>query len=119
MWDSRVYDVHIDHGPKSSEKLNEAKRQSDQNQSASDEATLDLSMSQFQGGVPYELGNLSMLTVLDINNGRWKTDYPVKSLHWLPGLPFLQHLDMSCHDLGSASDWLQMINTLPSFIELH
>ena len=32
--DSRVYDVHIDHGPKSREKLNEAKKQSDQNQSA-------------------------------------------------------------------------------------
>ncbi|PWA47497.1 hypothetical protein CTI12_AA498610 [Artemisia annua] len=34
--DSRVYDVHIDHGPKSSEKLNEAKKQSEQNQSASE-----------------------------------------------------------------------------------
>ncbi|PWA73826.1 hypothetical protein CTI12_AA258590 [Artemisia annua] len=34
--DSRVYDVHIDHGPKSSEELNGAKKQSDQNRSGSE-----------------------------------------------------------------------------------
>ncbi|PWA83466.1 leucine-rich repeat protein [Artemisia annua] len=41
---------------------------------------LNLSMSQFQGGVPYELGNLSMLVVLDLKNGIWLSNYPVKDL---------------------------------------
>nr|GEX23562.1 myosin-binding protein 2-like isoform X1 [Tanacetum cinerariifolium] len=34
--DSRIYDVHIDHGPKSSQKLNGTKTQSDQNRSGSE-----------------------------------------------------------------------------------
>ncbi|GJW23004.1 leucine-rich repeat-containing protein [Tanacetum coccineum] len=80
---------------------------------------LNLSMSQFQGGVPHQLGNLSKLVVLDIGMGKWLSSDPVKNLHWLSSLTLLQYLDMSGYDLSGASDWLQVINTLPSLVELH
>ncbi|PWA79472.1 zein-binding domain-containing protein [Artemisia annua] len=68
--DSRVYDVHIDHGPKSSEKLNEAKKQSDQNQSASD----------CSGGLPPVSSNSSSLrrnSTSALDNERTKLDTEV------------------------------------------
>ncbi|KVI10052.1 Leucine-rich repeat-containing protein [Cynara cardunculus var. scolymus] len=80
---------------------------------------LNLSMSQFYGPVPYQLGNLSMLVALDLREGRWLGNVRIKSLDWLSGLPLLQHLDMSGYDLRSVSNWLQVINTLPSLVELH
>lgn len=80
---------------------------------------LNLSMSQFYGRVPQQLGNLSKLAVLDLRKGRWLSNDQVNSLHWLSSLPLLQRLDMSGYDLSGASDWLQVINTLPSLVELH
>nr|GFC77786.1 leucine-rich repeat-containing protein [Tanacetum cinerariifolium] len=56
---------------------------------------LNLSMSQFQGGVPHQLGNLSKLVVLDIGMGKWLSSDPVKNLRWLSSLTLLQYLDMS------------------------
>ncbi|XP_071734346.1 receptor-like protein EIX2 [Rutidosis leptorrhynchoides] len=80
---------------------------------------LNLSMSQFYGQVPHQLGNLTMLTSLDLGNGPWLSNVPVNSLRWLSGLRLLQHLDMSGYDLNRASDWIQVINNLPSLVELH
>ncbi|KAL8247886.1 hypothetical protein R6Q59_009102 [Mikania micrantha] len=43
----------------------------------------------------------------------------VTNMQWLSHLRFLHHLDMSGLDLSKAIDWLQVINTLPSLVELH
>ncbi|KAI3808919.1 hypothetical protein L1987_24882 [Smallanthus sonchifolius] len=40
-------------------------------------------------------------------------------MQWLSSLRWLHHLDMSYIDLSKAIDWFQVINTLPSLVELH
>nr|XP_027068237.1 receptor-like protein EIX2 [Coffea arabica] len=78
---------------------------------------LDLSGAGFQGMVPYQLGNLSSLRTLSIGGHRF--DLQVDNLQWLAGLSNLEHLDMSGVDLSTASNWLEVINTIPSLVEIH
>ncbi|KAI3735088.1 hypothetical protein L6452_14577 [Arctium lappa] len=80
---------------------------------------LNVSRSQFYGEIPHHLGNLSMLRVLDLHGDGILSLLNSKSLEWLKNLKRLQHLDMSGMDLERASDWLQVISTLPSLLELH
>ncbi|KAI3735087.1 hypothetical protein L6452_14575 [Arctium lappa] len=80
---------------------------------------LNVSRSQFYGEIPHHLGNLSMLRVLDLHGDGILSLLNSKSLEWLKNLKRLQHLDMSGIDLERASDWLQVISTLPSLLELH
>ncbi|ESR65509.1 hypothetical protein CICLE_v10010469mg, partial [Citrus x clementina] len=40
------------------------------------------------------------------------------NLRWLSGLSSLEHLDLSNVDLSRASDWLLVMNTLPSLVSL-
>ncbi|KAJ0772113.1 putative non-specific serine/threonine protein kinase [Helianthus annuus] len=80
---------------------------------------LNLSMSQFYGRVPHQLGNLSMLVVLDLGNGPWLGNVPMNSMHWLSSLRLLKYLDLTGYDLSMASDWLQVTGNLPSLVELH
>ncbi|XP_050252040.1 receptor-like protein EIX2 [Quercus robur] len=73
----------------------------------------------FVGLIPHQLGNLSNLLYLNLEQGY--SLFPglyVNNLEWLSGLPLLQHLDMSFVNLSKASDWLQLTNTLPSLIDL-
>ncbi|PWA71937.1 Leucine-rich repeat-containing protein [Artemisia annua] len=79
---------------------------------------LNLSMSQFDGQIPHQLGNLTMLRVLDLRYGVWQSVFPVKNLHWLSSLNMLQRLDLSGYDLSSERDWLQVMNRFPSLLEL-
>ncbi|CDP19853.1 unnamed protein product [Coffea canephora] len=79
---------------------------------------LNLSGAGFQGMVPYQLGNLSSLRTLSLETYR-VSDLQVDNLQWLAGLSNLEHLDMSRVNLSTASNWLEVINTIPSLVEIH
>lgn len=75
---------------------------------------LNLELTQFEGLIPYQLGNLSSLQSLIIGElGLYS-----ENLSWLTGLSSLEHLDMSFVNLSKASDWFLLINKLPSLLEL-
>nr|XP_043623683.1 receptor-like protein EIX2 [Erigeron canadensis] len=81
---------------------------------------LNLSYSNFGGIIPPQFGNLSQLHVLslgDYPNGSGSTS--MTNMHWLSSLRMLHHLDMSNVDLSKETNWLQVINTLPSLAQLH
>ncbi|XP_076916727.1 receptor-like protein EIX1 [Bidens hawaiensis] len=85
---------------------------------------LNLSLSGFGGTVPPQLGNLSELRTLSLGSF-YESFYEsgestsIMNMQWLSGLRFLNHLDMSGLNLSKAIDWFQVINTLPSLVELH
>ncbi|KAK1256841.1 Receptor-like protein kinase 5 [Acorus gramineus] len=65
----------------------------------------------FNGTIPPQLGNLSILEILDVgNNLHLRAD----DLQWLSGLLSLQHLDLTYVNLTKSSDWSHMIFRLPS-----
>nr|XP_027123624.1 LRR receptor-like serine/threonine-protein kinase FLS2 [Coffea arabica] len=80
---------------------------------------LDLSGAGFQGMVPYQLGNLSSLRTLSITCSVYSSDLQVDNRQWLAGLSNLEHLDMSGVDLSLTSNWLEVINMIPSLVEIH
>ncbi|KAF7147769.1 hypothetical protein RHSIM_Rhsim03G0185800 [Rhododendron simsii] len=85
---------------------------------------LNLSESGFAGTVPHQLGNLSSLRSLGLKGpypyGRdgevFKLD--VENLDWLSRLSTLEYLDLSQVKLNKTPNWLQVINKLPSLVEL-
>ncbi|MFS7950977.1 putative leucine-rich repeat-containing, plant-type, leucine-rich repeat domain superfamily [Helianthus anomalus] len=82
---------------------------------------LNLSYSNFGENIPPQLGNLSELHVpsLESFHGPFYETTNMANMKWLSTLGMLHHLDMSGMDLSKATDWLQVINTLPSLVQLH
>nr|XP_027068183.1 probable leucine-rich repeat receptor-like protein kinase At2g33170 [Coffea arabica] len=81
---------------------------------------LNLSRAGFQGMVPYQLGNLSSLRTLSVGGEVWQPPtLRADNLQWLVGLSNLEHLDMTRVNLSLASNWLEVINTVPSLVEIH
>ncbi|KAF3435221.1 hypothetical protein FNV43_RR22308 [Rhamnella rubrinervis] len=79
---------------------------------------LNLSGASFGGTIPPNLGNLSRLSYLDLNNHLAVSDK--SGLQWLSGLSSLKYLDLGGWDLSMSSTyWLQTVNRLSSLLELH
>ncbi|KAH7853904.1 hypothetical protein Vadar_007885 [Vaccinium darrowii] len=81
---------------------------------------LNLSEAGFAGTVPHQLGNLSSLRSLGLKGPSPYRDFrtEVENLDWLSGLSTLEHLDLSNVKLNKTRNWLQVINKLPSLVEL-
>nr|XP_048333667.1 receptor-like protein EIX1 [Ziziphus jujuba var. spinosa] len=77
---------------------------------------LDLSQAGFGGLIPYQLGNLSNRHYLNL--GSYYPTMKVDNLQWVSGLVSLQFLDMSEVNLSKAYDWVDVLNMLPSLMEL-
>ncbi|CAN0863414.1 Receptor-like protein EIX2 [Linum grandiflorum] len=81
--------------------------------------SLFLEGSRFRGVIPHQLGNLSNLVELGLQISHDDYFLYADSLQWLSGLPALEYLGLSGTDLSNASDWLNMINAVPSLSELY
>lgn len=77
---------------------------------------LNLSRSGFRGMIPHQLGNLFDLQYLDL--GINSLGLYVENFGWLSSIFLLEHLDLSYVDLSRVSDWLLVINKLPSLAVL-
>ncbi|XP_044464426.1 receptor-like protein EIX1 [Mangifera indica] len=75
---------------------------------------LNLSGAGFQGMIAHQIGNLSNLQYLDLNVDHLSVD----NLRWLSGLSLLKYLDLSSVNNIDDSDWLSVVNTLPSLLVL-
>ncbi|CAN0863442.1 Receptor-like protein EIX2 [Linum grandiflorum] len=79
--------------------------------------SLFLDESGFGGVIPHQLGNLSNLEELGLQAG-YGDVLSADSLQWLSGLSSLEYLDLRNVDLRNVSDWLNMIDTVPSLMQL-
>ena len=79
---------------------------------------LNLSYAGFGGMIPHQLENLSHLQHLDISYNLDVHFLYVENVWWLSGLSSLKYLDLSMLNLSNASDWLLVINSLPSLVVL-
>ena len=79
---------------------------------------LDLSYASFGGTIPPHLGNLSNLYYLNLST--YFMNFSVSNLNWLSGLSSLHYLSLiSVNPIKASTHWLQVVNMLPSLIELH
>ncbi|KAI3461140.1 hypothetical protein Pfo_017803 [Paulownia fortunei] len=78
---------------------------------------LNISNAGFYGTIPHNIGNLSNLHTLSLEDSSENLDDD--NLEWFLGLSKLEHLNMNYVNLSKAANWVQVINTLPSLVELH
>ena len=64
---------------------------------------LNIRDSEFEGTIPHQLGNISNLHYLELDQNFMLF---VEKLSWLSSLSLLEHLDLRGMDLSGVSDWL-------------
>ncbi|GFQ01226.1 LRR receptor-like serine/threonine-protein kinase fls2 [Phtheirospermum japonicum] len=85
---------------------------------------LDLSGNSLRNEISHSIGNLTSLHTLDLSYNQLSEEtylesfLNVDSLAWLSGLSKLEHLNMNYVNLSQAANWAQVINKLPSLVEL-
>ncbi|XP_074592139.1 receptor-like protein EIX2 [Curcuma longa] len=80
---------------------------------------LNLSGAGLGGVLPHQLGNLSNLQYLDLNNDFGLDEFSIDDALWISGLSSLRHLNMKNVNLQNVSNWLRALNVLPSIEEIH
>ncbi|PQQ19838.1 receptor-like protein 12 [Prunus yedoensis var. nudiflora] len=80
---------------------------------------LNISFAKFAGEIPPSLGNLSNLNYLDVGGYYPFEIMHSKNLDWLSRLSSLKYLNLQGVDLNSNTNWLYVVNMLPSLQELH
>ncbi|XP_057426906.1 receptor-like protein EIX2 [Lotus japonicus] len=75
---------------------------------------LSLRYSSFGGRIPNSLRNLKNLHLLDLSENH----FDASNITWLSQLHSLKHLDLSYIDLGNTRDLFQVLNMLPSLLNL-
>ncbi|CAB4278150.1 unnamed protein product [Prunus armeniaca] len=76
---------------------------------------LNISSAEFVGEIPPSLGNLSNLNSLHVGGSYLSST----NLNWLSHLSSLKYLNLIGVDLHSNTNWLHVVNMLPSLLELH
>ncbi|KAL6283138.1 hypothetical protein ACE6H2_014067 [Prunus campanulata] len=76
---------------------------------------LNISFAEFAGEIPPSLANLSNLNYLDVDYSYLSS----KNLNWLSHLSSLKYLNLNGVDFHSNTNWLHVVNMLPSLLELH
>ena len=85
---------------------------------------LNLSSMDFDDKVPPQIGNLSRLLYLDLDNTWNPYSYSygnrlhIEDISWLLRLPLLRFLDLSGVNLSAIGNWVQALNTLPNLRDL-
>ncbi|CAO2190928.1 unnamed protein product [Urochloa humidicola] len=80
---------------------------------------LYISNSKFGGRVPPQIGNLSRLLYLDLNSIYDDSYIYSTDLAWLSHLTTLEYLDLSKVNLSTVTDWVHVVNKLPSLVTLN
>ncbi|XP_021888228.1 LRR receptor-like serine/threonine-protein kinase FLS2 [Carica papaya] len=79
---------------------------------------LNLSYGSFRGSIPSNMGYLTRLEYLDLENCFLESNG--SDLHWLRSLSSLKYLNLGGVDLSKTTNyWLEVINMIPSLSELY